>query len=75
MDVNERKLPCDGKSWWRTRKQAESALQRIIHSPTRTMQVPRYAFLCPHCDRFHLSSNPKPEDVDLVLRVLGIEAS
>jgi hypothetical protein len=67
--------PCDGKSWWRTRKQAEKALERIRNDRNRTIQVPRYAFLCPHCDRFHLSSNPRKEDVDVVLKALGLEAS
>ena len=64
--------PCDGKRQFDTKDQAERRLAEIRNARVRTMQVPRYSFACPHCGKFHLSSKPRRQDVDLVLQALGM---
>lgn len=67
--------PCHGKRAFDTKALAERRLHEIRNARDRTIQVPRYSFHCPHCDKFHLSSRPRNEDVAVVLAALGMTAS
>lgn len=65
--------PCAGKKAWPTKKQADDALAQIRNNPNRTIQVPRYSFLCPHGCGYHLSSNPPKKDVAMICDILGLK--
>ena len=66
-------LPCDEKRRFPDEQSARKRLTAIRHHPDRTLQVPRYAFRCPHCDGWHLSSNPDRKTLSAVLDVLGLK--
>lgn len=66
-------LPCAGKRQFDTQVLADERMARIRSDPNRTMQVPRYSFECPHCDKWHLSSRPDPRHLHAVLMALGLD--